>query len=167
MEGFESNSKEGDKSKNVEEGGPKASKDFSDESSEKPKKGRKKIKGQIRNINLAPEELERLNGRGDVRNNSVRTSKYRWWNFLPLNLFEQFAFKFSNLYFLVIMFMQMVDKISISNGQPAMMPPLIFVVSLSMIKDAFENYKRSKADRSENNAKTEVYNRQTGNFEDG
>ena len=85
---------------------------------------------------------------------------------MPRNLFEQFAFKFSNLYFLVIMFMQMVDKISISNGQPAMMPPLIFVVSLSMIKDAFENYKRTKADRSENNAKTEVYNRQTGNFED-
>ena len=129
-------------------------------------KHRKKIKGQTRNINMSVEELERLNGRNDVLNNSVRTSKYRWWNFLPRNLFEQFAFKFSNLYFLVIMFMQMVDRISISNGQPAMMPPLIFVVSLSMIKDAYENYKRSKADQAENNANTEVYNRQTSTFED-
>ena len=64
------------------------------------------------------------------------------------------------------MFMQMVDRISISNGQPAMMPPLIFVVSLSMIKDAYENYKRSKADQAENNANSEVYNRQQGTFED-
>ena len=130
----------------MEEGGPKTQKVVNENFPDKPKRNRKKIKGQVRNINLAPEELERLNGRSDVLNNSVRTSKYRWWNFLPLNLFEQFAFKFSNLYFLVIMFMQMVDKISISNGQPAMMPPLIFVVSLSMIKDAYENYKRSKAD---------------------
>ena len=44
----------------------------------------------------------------------------------------------------------MVDKISISNGAPAMLPPLVCVVLLSMIKDAFEDYKRHKEDKAEN-----------------
>ena len=63
------------------------------------------------------------------------------------------------MYFLVIMFMQMVDVISISNGQPAMAPPLTFVVILSMIKDAYEDYNRHKEDESENNAQVEVFNK--------
>jgi hypothetical protein len=33
--------------------------------------------------------------------NEIRTSRYALWNFLPLNLFEQFR-RFANLYFLVI-----------------------------------------------------------------
>ena len=67
----------------------------------------------------------------------------------------------ANMYFLVIMFMQMIDKISISNGQPAMLPPLTFVVILSMIKDAYEDYKRHRADRQENYAQAQVLNRET------
>eukprot|EP00354_Favella_ehrenbergii_P008623 CAMPEP_0170475420 /NCGR_PEP_ID=MMETSP0123-20130129/17071_1 /TAXON_ID=182087 /ORGANISM="Favella ehrenbergii, Strain Fehren 1" /LENGTH=66 /DNA_ID=CAMNT_0010745913 /DNA_START=306 /DNA_END=506 /DNA_ORIENTATION=- len=63
----------------------------------------------------------------------------------------------ANLYFLVIMFMQMIDKISISGGQPVMAMPLIFVVSLSMIKDAYEDYKRHRADKAENKASAFVY----------
>ena len=38
------------------------------------------------------------------------------------------------------MCMQMVQVISISNGNPAMLPPLLIVVSVSMIKDAYEDY---------------------------
>ena len=71
----------------------------------------------------------------------------------------------ANLYFLVIMFMQMIKIISISNGQPAMAAPLIFVVTLSMIKDGYEDYKRHKEDKDENCAETEVYNRETKTFE--
>lgn len=69
------------------------------------------------------------------------------------------------MYFLVIMFMQMIDKISISNGSPAMAPPLAFVVFLSMIKDAYEDYKRNKEDSFENNAETYKFNRDTKLFE--
>lgn len=69
------------------------------------------------------------------------------------------------MYFLVIMFMQMIDRISISNGSPAMAPPLAFVVLLSMIKDAYEDFKRHKEDSFENNAETKSYNRETKSFE--
>ena len=92
-----------------------------------------------------------------MRSNSVRTSKYSILTFLPFNLFEQFSKKLANLYFLVIMGMQMINVISISNGQPAMAPPLAFVVILSMIKDAYEDYKRHKADEGENRAPAQVY----------
>lgn len=81
----------------------------------------------------------------------IRTSKFTIINFLPIGLFVQFS-KASNIYFLVVMFMQMVDMISISEGKPAMAVPLTFVVVLSMIKDAFEDYKRHQADNGENNS---------------
>ena len=55
------------------------------------------------------------------------------------------------------MYLQTIRIISISNGQPAMAPPLIFVILLSMIKDAYEDYQRHREDDIENNSKTEVY----------
>ncbi len=112
---------------------------------------------QIRQIDLSPEALLALNAQKTVRSNTVRTSKYRWYTFLPLNLFEQFTKKLANMYFLLIMFMQMITVISISNGQPAMAPPLFCVVLISMIKDAYEDYKRHQEDGGENNALAKVY----------
>ena len=106
-----------------------------------------------------------LRRRHDVKNNCVRTAKYTWWSFIPHNLFEQFTTKLANLYFLVIMFMQMIEVISISQGQPAMLPPLVFVVVLSMIKDAYEDYKRRREDQNENSAVTEIYDREAQSFE--
>ena len=44
----------------------------------------------------------------------------------------------------------MIPAISISNGTPTQGMPLVFVVVLSMIKDAYEDYKKSVNDRTEN-----------------
>lgn len=73
--------------------------------------------------------------------NVIRTSKYTPLSFLPMNLFNQFK-KAPNVYFLIICFMQMIELISISDGKPAMALPLVAVVTISMIKDAYEDYKR-------------------------
>ena len=118
----------------------------------------------IRSFGLSDEALAAFRKRRDVKNNIVRTSKYSILTFLPVNLFEQFAFKVANLYFLIIMFMQTVDVISISNRQPAMLPPLAFVVILSMIKDAYEDYKRHKEDAEGNSAETEIFSKEAGAF---
>jgi len=69
--------------------------------------------------------------------------------------------KASNLYFLIIMFLQTIKSISISNGKPAMALPLTVVVIVSMIKDAFEDYKRAQADKKENTAPTKMYENST------
>jgi len=58
-----------------------------------------------------------------------------------MNLINQFK-KAANMYFLIITFMQMIKEISISDGKPAMALPLIVVVAVSMIKDAYEDYRR-------------------------
>ena len=106
-------------------------------------------------IDADPISLQKI--RTTVQNNCVRTSKYSWWSFLPVNLFEQYQ-KASNIYFLVIMLMQLIDVISISDGKPAMLPPIIFVLVASMLKDGYEDYKRHRDDRNENETLTEVFN---------
>ena len=114
----------------------------------------------VREVDLSEAALQQLRSSGQVRSNTVRTSKYTWYNFLPINLFEQFSKKAANLYFLIIMFMQMIKVISISNGAPVMALPLAFVVVVSMIKDAYEDYKRHREDRSENYAQAQVYSKE-------
>jgi len=86
-------------------------------------------------------------------------------NFLPKNLFLQFT-KMANVFYLIIMFLQMIDLISITAGKPVMLYPLTFVVAVSMIKDISEDYKRYKSDQKENFRKVLLLNAETGNFEE-
>lgn len=81
--------------------------------------------------------------------NSIRTAKYTLYSFFLLNLFEQFK-KPANVYFLVLSILQVVRPISISEGQPTILLPLVFVVVVAMIKDFLEDRKRSNSDREEN-----------------
>lgn len=87
--------------------------------------------------------------------NSIKTSKYTVWNFLLINLIEQFR-KPANVYFLMIAVLQVIPQISISHGDPTILMPLLFVVIVSMVKDGIEDHKRSKSDREENHSKVLV-----------
>ena len=65
----------------------------------------------------------------------------------------------------MISFLQTIDKISISSGKSVMAIPLTFVVIVSMIKDAFEDYKRHKNDEKENDMmKCAVYDHASKGF---
>jgi phospholipid-transporting ATPase len=83
------------------------------------------------------------------RSNRVRTSKYTWLTFIPVNLYNQYQ-KAANVYFTFISWLQTIRLISITDGQPLMLVPLLVVLAISMVKDAWEDYKRKKADRVEN-----------------
>lgn len=72
-----------------------------------------------------------------IPNNQIKTAKYTYLTFFPLNLMFQFS-KLANAYFLIIGLLQMVNKISITSGEPIIFGPLVIVVSISMIKDFFE-----------------------------
>ena len=80
-----------------------------------------------------------------------------------MNLFTQFK-KLANVYFLIIAGMQCVQAISITGGQPVQLLPLVFVICVSMVKDAFEDYKRAQSDKEENTTTTLVYDSVTKNF---
>ena len=61
--------------------------------------------------------------------------------------------------------MQTIKVISISNGEPTMLPPLVLVVFTSMCKDAYEDYCRHCEDAQENNAMASRFNRRKNTFE--
>ena len=81
--------------------------------------------------------------------NEMQTSKYNLLNFLPLNLSEQFS-KASNIYFLILICLQFVKAITITDRFPTILPTLITVVAVSALKDFLEDYKRWKSDKEEN-----------------
>lgn len=81
--------------------------------------------------------------------NSISTSKYNFFTFLPKNLFEQFQ-KSANIYFLIIAVLQSVPQISVTGGIPNILMPLSFVLTVSAIKDLLEDLKRKKSDKEEN-----------------
>ena len=83
--------------------------------------------------------------------NRVTTTKYTCLTFLPKNSFEQFS-KMANFYFLFMTVLQLVPGLQDFYGAATTLMPLMFVVGVSMIKDAFEDNKRRKQDNSENDS---------------
>jgi phospholipid-transporting ATPase len=70
--------------------------------------------------------------------NTIRTSKYTLLSFFPLNLLYQLM-KPANIYFIIICVLQMIKPISITGGSPTNLPPLLFVMAVSGVKDFFED----------------------------
>ena len=65
---------------------------------------------------------------------------------------------------MLIVFMQMIPTISISGGKPTSLPPLAVVITITMLKDAFEDYQRHQSDANENNSDTKIYDKNQGEF---
>jgi hypothetical protein len=45
----------------------------------------------------------------------------------------------------------MIPQVSVSHGVPSVLLPLIVILIITAFRDFFEDYKRSKADKEENN----------------
>jgi phospholipid-transporting ATPase len=73
----------------------------------------------------------------------------------------------ANLYFFILMLMELYKPISDSNGKPVLAGPLAFVVIVSMIKDSLEDSRRTKSDEEENNINTHFCERGKAKFDDG
>ncbi|KAG2538155.1 hypothetical protein PVAP13_9NG382100 [Panicum virgatum] len=87
------------------------------------------------------------------KGNSVSTTKYSILTFLPKGLFEQFR-RVANLYFLMI---SILSTTPISPVHPVTnVVPLSLVLLVSLIKEAFEDWKRFQNDMSINNAHVDI-----------
>ncbi|GIZ46396.1 hypothetical protein CKM354_000952300 [Cercospora kikuchii] len=86
--------------------------------------------------------------------NIIRSSKYNAWNFLPRQLFAQFS-KLANAYFLGVSILQMIPGLS-TTGTYTTIAPLLFFVSLSMAKEGYEDLRRHRLDKAENNSEAKV-----------
>jgi phospholipid-transporting ATPase len=87
--------------------------------------------------------------------NNVISSSYTLWNFLPFNLILQFS-NMSNLYFLFVGALQIIPAITTTDGNPTMYQPLAFIVMVSAIRAASEDYQKHKADAKRNGYLYEV-----------
>ncbi|KAK1813845.1 drs2 neo1 protein [Friedmanniomyces endolithicus] len=86
--------------------------------------------------------------------NTIRSSKYTVWNFLPQQLYFQFS-KLANAYFLTVSTLQMIPGLS-TTGTYTTIIPLLFFVSLSMAKEGYEDLRRHRLDKCENNSEARV-----------
>lgn len=86
--------------------------------------------------------------------NFIKTSKYTFWDFLPLGLFFQFK-KISNIYFLLNMIISFIPSVSPVSPFTAVMP-LLFVLVVALIKEGYEDYKRHREDSKANSTLVRV-----------
>lgn len=82
--------------------------------------------------------------------NVVRNQKYNLVTFLPFVLYEQFKF-FFNLYFLLVALSQFVPALKI-GFIATYLAPLMFVLSVTIGKEAVDDYERHKRDAESNSA---------------
>lgn len=90
------------------------------------------------------------------KSNYVSTTKYNAITFLPYSLILQFR-RYANFYFLACAILQSIPIISPLSPLSAILP-LAFVLSLSMAREGFEDYKRWKSDKESNSNITHLYN---------
>ncbi|XP_028756392.1 phospholipid-transporting ATPase 1 [Neltuma alba] len=90
----------------------------------------------------------RTNERFEFAGNSIRTAKYSILTFLPRNLFEQFH-RVAYIYFLVIAILNQLPQLAVF-GRGVSVLPLAFVLLVTAVKDAFEDWRRHRSDKVEN-----------------
>ncbi|PLB54928.1 phospholipid-transporting ATPase [Aspergillus steynii IBT 23096] len=105
-----------------------------------------------RHIDLDPTRAETLvderTGKA-YAGNWIRSSRYSFWSFFPRQLWAQFT-KLANFYFLVVAILQMIPGLSTTGTFTTLIPLLIFV-GISMGKEGFDDWRRYRLDKEENN----------------
>ncbi|KAM4574191.1 phospholipid-transporting ATPase VA isoform 2-T2 [Fundulus diaphanus] len=87
--------------------------------------------------------------------NKIKTTKYTLLSFLPKNLFEQFH-RFANVYFVFIALLNFVPVVNAFQPELAL-APVVFILSVTAIKDLWEDYRRHRSDKEINHMDCLVY----------
>ena len=86
--------------------------------------------------------------------NKIITSRYTWYNFIFINLYEQFH-RFCNIYFLFCAIIQAIPSISSLDPVSGFIS-VVFMLSVSGVKTAYEDYKKHKEDDKINSREVKV-----------
>jgi len=105
-----------------------------------------------RHLDLDPNRKKALiddrTGREYIHN-TILSSRYSLYSFLPRQLFAQFS-KLANFYFLCVSILQMIPGLS-TTGTYTTIVPLFFFVTISMAKEGYDDLRRYRLDKAENN----------------
>ncbi|KAH9580003.1 P-type ATPase [Trypanosoma melophagium] len=88
--------------------------------------------------------------------NTVKNSRYTFYNFVFLNLYEQFR-RPLNFYFLLVACLQFISVIAPVSPLSTLLP-LVFAFSLTALKEGYDDIKRHRQDALYNNKKRNVLN---------
>ena len=80
--------------------------------------------------------------------NFIRSCRYTPLNFIPRQLWAQFG-KLANFYFLCVSILQMIPGLSTTGTYTTIIPLLVFV-GISMAKEGYDDLRRYRLDREEN-----------------
>ena len=87
-------------------------------------------------------------------NNTITTTKYNILTWIPKSLFMQFL-RIANIYFLII---TILTAMPFSPKNPfTQVLTFCFMLIFTMLKEAYEDFKRYTQDKTMNNKTTEVY----------
>ena len=86
--------------------------------------------------------------------NIVSNAKYTPWSFLPRTLYNEFSF-FFNIYFLLVALSQIIPILRIGY-MSSYIAPLVFVVSISLGKEALDDIARRRRDAEANSEEFKV-----------
>uniref|UniRef100_A0A2K5K7K6 Phospholipid-transporting ATPase n=1 Tax=Colobus angolensis palliatus TaxID=336983 RepID=A0A2K5K7K6_COLAP len=92
--------------------------------------------------------------RKKYKTNVIRTAKYNFFSFLPLNLYEQLH-RVSSLYFLLIIILQSIPNIS-TLPWFSLGAPMVCLLFIRATRDLVEDIGRHKSDRAINNRPCQI-----------
>ncbi|KIV93301.1 hypothetical protein PV10_04526 [Exophiala mesophila] len=106
-------------------------------------------------LNLSPDEhpIDARTGKPHI-DNLIISCRYTLWNFFPRQLVAQFS-KLANFYFLVVSILQLIPGLSTTGRYTTIIPLLIFV-GISMAKEGYDDIRRHRLDKEENERLTNV-----------
>src|SRR5690606_36246479 len=112
----------------------------------------------LRTINFNNGQVTVKSDAPSLPKNVIRNQKFSFISFLPLVIFEQFKY-FFNLYFLLVALSQFIPELQIGYLF-TYVAPLVFVLSVTILKEAYDDFHRFKRDREVN---SQLYNKLTTN----
>uniref|UniRef100_A0AAR2J6F4 Phospholipid-transporting ATPase n=1 Tax=Pygocentrus nattereri TaxID=42514 RepID=A0AAR2J6F4_PYGNA len=122
----------------------------------KRKKTKKESKTRIVHANILYDHAKGGdNPNRHYANNKIKTTKYTLLSFIPKNLFEQFH-RFANVYFVFIALLNFVPVVNAFQPELAL-APVVFILSVTAIKDLWEDYRRHRSDKEINHLDCLVY----------
>ena len=109
-------------------------------------------------VNVTIQGTGEKNIESSSKTNYIRTTKYTLWSFLPLQIYHQLCI-LSNIFFLLTSVLAFLPGISPLDPITATLP-LIFVLVVAILRNAYEEYQRYRADKSANSAPISLFSRQ-------
>ena len=98
----------------------------------------------------------------DYKKNIICTTNYRWFNFVPLNLYKQFH-RVANWFFVVMLTLNWVPQLN-AVGKYFSILPIVIVLLSDAVKDLYEDIRRGRQDDRINNRLAQCYDKSTGQY---